>query len=88
LSSNVTASSPTTFEVRPLLGVGRQFIRWYVDGVEVVSARNNERFTYGCCLPTGSSVEIRVVVNDATGLIRRQVTGEAAYVRSWQLSAG
>jgi hypothetical protein len=82
---NAPINTSVTFEVRRILSEATQAIYWQVNGVEVAAARNQEVLVHACCTSTQTPDDVRVTVLDATGNIRRQVVGESAYVRNWQV---
>jgi VCBS repeat-containing protein len=75
---------------RRTFGVLRAFagdvesVRWYLDGNEVVAARDNDHLE--CCTAIAGSHTLRVDVADSTGVIRLPDATEGIATRSWDLT--
>lgn len=91
----VSAVSPEATQVRALAGDPVDFeivsqwprplveVRWFVDDIEAIDARDQSRFRYTA---DGQRHGVRVEAADVSGRIRAPTATEARYSRTWTVS--
>lgn len=83
-SLTTTAGTTTLLSVQPSFGASLQDIRWYVDGVEITAAHGAA--SYLCCASTSAGTRaVRVIVSDASGLVRDPAANPSRLDRTWQV---